>query len=139
MKQLFLMGRLLLGGYLIYSGAHHFTAVTHLTEYAASKGLPVPMAAVLVSGMLLLLGGVTFLLGVAPRIGVAALVLFFVPVTLLMHAFWREQGPMRMADLTNFTKNIGLLGAVLMLAAVPEPWPYSVETRARLRREAEVH
>jgi len=34
-----------------------------------------------------------------------------------------------MADTVNFTKNFGLLGAVLMFAAVPEPWPLSLGSR----------
>jgi hypothetical protein len=28
-------------------------------------------------------------------------------------------------------KNIALLGSALMLVAIPQPWPYSVETRRR--------
>jgi uncharacterized membrane protein YphA (DoxX/SURF4 family) len=97
------------------------------------------MASVLIAGLLLLVAAVTLLLGIAPRVGVAALVLFFIPVTMTMHAFWREEGMMRAVDLTNFTKNVGLLGASLMLLGVPEPWPYSAEARARLHRAAKAH
>jgi uncharacterized membrane protein YphA (DoxX/SURF4 family) len=55
------------------------------------------------------------------------IVLFLVIVTPTMHAFWRETGMARMADFVNFTKNLGLLGAVLSLVAIPEPWPASVK------------
>lgn len=34
--------------------------------------------------------------------------------------------PARMADLTHFMKNLGLLGALLMLLAIPQPWPWSL-------------
>jgi uncharacterized membrane protein YphA (DoxX/SURF4 family) len=139
MKELFLLGRVLLGGYLLMSGSHHFTQVSVLSEAAAAHGVPWPMAAVLVAGVLLLVGGVTLLLGIVPRVGVAAMILFLVPVTLTMHAFWREAGAARLMDLINFTKNVGLLGAILMLVAVPEPWPYSVEARGHLRRHAKAH
>jgi hypothetical protein len=47
----------------------------------------------------------------------------------MMHAFWKTEGAARATDIINFTKNFGLLGAVLMLAAVPEPWPFSVDAR----------
>jgi hypothetical protein len=35
-------------------------------------------------------------------------------------------------DLINFTKNLGLLGSSLMFLAIPRPWAYSLERRARL-------
>ena len=62
-------------------------------------------------------------------VGIAALVLFLVPVTVVMHPFWRESGATRMMDMVNFTKNVGLLGSILMLTAIPRPWPLSVEGR----------
>jgi uncharacterized membrane protein YphA (DoxX/SURF4 family) len=138
MKEIFLAGRVLLGGYFLLSGAHHFTNATAMAEQVARHGIPLPTAAVLLAGLLLIVGGVTLLLGVAPRIGVAALALFLVPVTLTMHAFWHEEGMRRAIDLINFMKNFGLLGAVLMLVAVPEPWPYSVRVGWHLRRHARV-
>ena len=69
----------------------------------------------------------------------AALVLFLVPVTLIMHAFWADHDPVQQQNnLINFTKNIGLLGSSLMFLAVPRPWPYSVERRLRLPVRAPV-
>jgi len=133
MKETFLAGRILLGGYLLFAGSHHFTQATAMADLTARQGVPLPMAAVLVAGFLLLIAGVTFILGVAPRIGIAALVLFLVPVTLIMHPFWREDGMRRMTDLINFTKNVGLLGSALMFSAIPEPWPYSVGSHGHLR------
>jgi uncharacterized membrane protein YphA (DoxX/SURF4 family) len=139
MKELFLVGRLLLGGFFLFSGAQHFTNVSAMAAYAAAKGVPFPIAAVLVAGVLLLIAGVTIVLGIAPRVGILASAIFLVPVTIVMHAFWREDGAARMLDLTNFTKNLGILGAVLMLLAVPEPWPFSAEARARVQRQAGAH
>lgn len=134
MRETFLLGRILLGGYLIYGGVHHFTALRQMSEYTAAKGVPMATAAVIVAGVLLLIAGFSFLLGLAPRLGIAAFALFIIPVTLLMHPFWGEHGMQRANDLVHFTKNLGLLGAVLALAAVPEPWPISVQSRGRLFR-----
>jgi uncharacterized membrane protein YphA (DoxX/SURF4 family) len=40
-----------------------------------------------------------------------AIVLFLLPVTLIMHAFWADHDPAkRQVDMINFTKNIALLG-----------------------------
>jgi putative oxidoreductase len=134
MKETFLVGRILLGGYLLYSGLHHFIDLASMSQYAAAKGVPMPAAAIVASGVLLLIAGFSFLLGLAPKVGIAAFVLFIVPVTLTMHQFWSEHGMARAQDMVQFTKNLGLLGAVLALAMVPEPWPLGVEARRRLFR-----
>ena len=79
------------------------------------------------SGLLLIIGGVDILLGYQPLIGVVAIVLFLVPVTFTIHNFWSVQDPkQKMAEMVNFTKNLGLIGSTLMFLAIPQPWPYSV-------------
>jgi uncharacterized membrane protein YphA (DoxX/SURF4 family) len=139
MAQAFLIGRVILGVYYLMNAYHHFADVHMLTRAAASHGVPAPQLAVLGAGVLLAIAGVTFLLGVFPRIGVLAVVLFMLPVTFVMHPFWSDTSPaLRMADMINFTKNMGLLGSALMFLGVPEPWPYSVGRRLGLRRRVRV-
>lgn len=124
---IFIIGRLLLGGYFVFGAFNHFKMITMMSGYAQSKGVPSPKAAVAFSGFLLLVGGLSILLGIYPRVGVIALVLFLVPVTFMMHAFWKIQDPqMKMGEMVNFTKNLALLGAVLMLLSIPEPWSTSL-------------
>jgi hypothetical protein len=36
---------------------------------------------------------------------------------------------MKMAEMVNFLKNMGLIGLLLMLAAIPRPWPLSLGRR----------
>jgi putative oxidoreductase len=132
MARAFLLGRILVGGYYINSAYQHFTHVGPMGRGAAAHGVPAPELAVIGAGVLLLVAGLSLLLGLLPRLGVAALVLFLVPVTLIMHPFWAGQDPaQQQSDLIHFTKNIGLLGSSLMFLAVPRPWPYSVERRLR--------
>jgi len=139
MARAFLIGRILVGCYYLQSAWHHFTGVGRMSRAAAAHGVPAPELAIILAGVLLLIGGLSFLLGAFPRVGVAAIVLFLVPVTLIMHAFWADRDPaQRQADIINFTKNIGLLGSSLMFLAVPRPWPYSVERRLRLPVRAPV-
>jgi putative oxidoreductase len=126
-QQLFLVGRVIVGTYYLFSAFNHFTRLGAMSAMVAARHVPLPEVAVFISGLLLLIGGVSLLLGVVPRIGVAAVVLFMVPVTLIMHPFWADADPgRRMVDLINFTKNFALLGSSLMFLAIPEPWPYSV-------------
>jgi putative oxidoreductase len=139
MARAFLVGRILVGCYYLMGAWHHFTDTSAMARHTAMHGVPAPTLAVLVAGVLLLIGGLSLLLGVFPRLGVAALVVFLVPVTLLMHAFWADRDPtLRMNDFINFTKNVALLGSTLMFLAVPRPWPYSLERRLRLPVRAPV-
>ena len=124
---LFLIGRILFGGYFIMMAISHFSRVEPMAGYAQSKRVPMPKPAVLFTGLLLLVGGVGILLGIYINLAVAALVLFFVPVTFIMHAFWKIQdGQAKMMEQIQFMKNTALLAAILMLLAIPQPWPMSL-------------
>jgi len=139
MAQAFLVGRILVGGFYLLSAYNHFAHLSHMAYGAALHGVPAPQLAVVVAGLLLAVAGVTLLLGVFPRIGIAALLLFFVPVTVMMHPFWADAtAAARQADLINFTKNVALLGSSLMFLAIPRPWPYSLERTSRLPRRIHV-
>jgi putative oxidoreductase len=129
-----LVGRLLFGGFFLFSGINHVTAVDSLAGYAGSHGVPSPELAVVASGLLILLGGASVVLGVAPRVGLALIVLFLVPVTFVMHAFWSvADAQARMPEMINFMKNMALTGAALGLMAVPLPWPFSLDAFLRRR------
>jgi len=58
MKAPFLIGRLLFGGYFLYSGINHFKERNMLSQYAASKKVPMPDVAVSVTGAALVIGRV---------------------------------------------------------------------------------
>jgi putative oxidoreductase len=112
------LGRILFGGYFAYSGVNHFTMLEMMSGYAMSKGAPMPKVSVALTGSLLVLGGFSVLFNILPVPGLVLLVLFLVPVTVIMHAFWKIQDPAaKMHEMVNFTKNMALLGAVLILLA----------------------
>jgi putative oxidoreductase len=129
MSLLFLIGRVLVGGFYIYNGINHFLQLSGLAAYAKSKGVAPPELAVIGAGLLLLIAGITILLGYEPKIGVAALIVFFVPVTYMMHNFWALQGQERAMQLVQFTKNAALLGSALMFVKIARPWPLSLDRK----------
>jgi len=113
-----LVGRILFAYLFLTSGVAHFAKRQMMAGYAASKGVPAPMAAVLGGGVLLLAGSLSVLLGVWADLGALLLVVFLVPTAVLMHGFWRERDPQaRMNETTQFSKDIALAGASLMLFA----------------------
>jgi len=127
MNTLLLIGRIIFGGYFIYNGVNHFIGFGMMTQYAKMKGVPFPAIAQGMTGLMLLLGGLSIVFGIYPFVGIVLLVAFLVPVSLMMHNFCKLEEPqLRMADKINFMKNMALLGAVLMLLAIPLPWPISL-------------
>jgi uncharacterized membrane protein YphA (DoxX/SURF4 family) len=121
---LFLLGRILYGGFFVYAGINHFRHLGMMSQFAGMRGVPAPKAAVILSGLLVLVGGLFIVLGVAPTVAVALIILFLVPVSLYMHKFWAETDPMgRINQRVNFEKNVALAGAALLLLLIPQPWP----------------
>jgi len=128
---LFVVGRLLFGGFFAFNGIGHFLQTDSLAGYAKMKGVPAPEAAVILTGVLLLLGGLSILTGAFPRVGVALIVVFLLPTSFMMHDFWTVADPMqRTAEMVGFLKNIALAGAALMFLVIPEPWPASFPWRS---------
>ena len=131
------MGRAIFGGMFVFSSIHHFMDTATMTGYAASKGVPYPEVAVLGSGMLILLGGLSLILGAWPRAGASMIVLFLLVVTPVMHDFWNAPDQQaRMGEFANFLKNVGLLGGAGIALAIPEPWPGSVHMPAKTKAAA---
>ena len=132
---LFFVGRVLVGFFFLVMGFNHFGNLAEMTTMVAEVGLPAPMVAVVISGILLVLAGISFVLGFQPPIGVLAGALFLVPVSLVMHDFWAIEDPAaRQQELTTFLRNIGLLGAVMVFLAIPRPWPLSLDRFIQKRR-----
>jgi putative oxidoreductase len=127
MKVTFLIGRLVFGGFFLYNGINHLKQRKQLGQYAESKNVPLAEAVVAATGVVLIAGGASILLGVKPKLGTAAIAGFLAGVSPVMHNFWSVQEPtQRMNEMTNFSKNMALLGSALALMGLDEPWPVSV-------------
>lgn len=126
-----LIGRVVFSFFFIYSGFNHLTKLSMYSQYAGASHVPAPTVAVAVTGLMLLGGGLSILLGVQPRWGSLLLIVFLVPTAFMMHRFWGLADPMMAANqAANFWKNIALAGAATMIYAFatlyPMRWPYSV-------------
>ena len=107
-------------GRLLYSTIFLMTAFGHFSAgyvgYAAQAGVPAPGLLVPLSGVIAILGGLSITLGYKAKIGGWLIVLFLVPVTFKMHAFWAVTDPMMHGmQLAMFWKNVSMLGAALLL------------------------
>jgi uncharacterized membrane protein YphA (DoxX/SURF4 family) len=127
----FFIGRLVVGGFYLYAGIGNLLHLQEKVGYAAFKGVPLPLLSVIVASSLLLFGGMSILTGYRPTLGVGAVILFLLPVTLLMHDFWTIADPqMRIIEMHAFQGNLALFSSALLLLGVPQPWGWSVDNMA---------
>ncbi|MGC9605175.1 MAG: DoxX family protein [Minisyncoccia bacterium] len=126
----FLAGRVILGLYWLHAAYGHIFKASGMVGYAQSKGVKSAAGAkfaVIGTGILALVGGLSILAGYGPELGIACLAIFLVGVSFKMHPYWKEADPMaKMGDRINFWKNMALLGALLAMLAIPLPWAYSL-------------
>ena len=120
MDALLLIGRILFAILFISSGVMgHLVARAQLTGYAESKGFPMAGPAVIVSGVAIILGGIGIAAGIWIDISALVIAVFLFFTTFFIHSFWKETDPMaRMMDMTQFQKDLALLGASLVFFAV---------------------
>jgi putative oxidoreductase len=101
--------------------------LNYMSEYAKAKGTPSPKLAVAGTGVILLVGGLGMLLGVHPVAGIILLTIFLLGVSFQMHNFWKVgDAQTKQIDIINFTKNMALVGALLMFLLLPHQWPMSL-------------
>jgi putative oxidoreductase len=108
----FLIGRIIFAAFWLMSAFNHFTKLNYMSGYAQAKGVPYPKLAVAGTGVLLLLGGASVLLGVCPTVGIILLIVFMLGTTFTMHNFWTVSDPqMKQGDMINFLKKLGDRGS----------------------------
>ena len=127
----FLAGRALFAWFFLTAGYGHLTNINGMAQYAAMNKVPAPKLAVAGTGVILLAGGLSILLGFYVPIGSLLLVVFLVPTAFMMHKFWGLSDAMAAAgQRAHFWKNITLAGAALLIfyfaTLHPEAWVYSL-------------
>lgn len=108
------VGRCLYALIFVLSGLNHFTSGS--IAYAANAGVPMAKILVPFSGLMILVGGISVMLGFRARFGALLIALFLIPVTVVMHAFWNVSEPMMAQNqMAHFMKNVALLGGAVLL------------------------
>lgn len=116
MEVLFIIGRILFGGFFLMNGINHFMKLGMMSGYAKSKGVPAAKLAVVLSGIMLILGSLGILFWIYLDIAIILLVIFLFFISFWMHNFWAIADPQqKMAEMVNFTKNMALIGALLII------------------------
>lgn len=130
MRYLCLVGRILFSLIFITAAPRHFTAEG--IHHAADLGVPLASLLVPLSGVVALAGGLSIAIGYHARWGACLLVGFLVPVTLMMHAYWKLHDPaMVHVQQAMFSKNLSMLGAALLITQFGAG-PMSIDTRTHV-------
>ena len=101
------------------SGINHFTKLEAMTGYAKYKKLPAAKLGVLISGLMLVIGGLSVILGYYADLGALLLAIFLVLAAVIFHNFWKEtDATAKQNEMLGFMKDIALAGAALILFAL---------------------
>jgi putative oxidoreductase len=114
MKYILLLGRVLFSSVFFIKGLNHFHP--GLVGFKANVSISMSPALVIISGIIVLVGALSILLGIKARWGAWVLVIFLVPVTLIMHRFWEfGDNYTGMMHEYCFWKNMSLIGGALII------------------------
>ena len=118
MSTLFLIARIVFAIMFVMSGINHITKADHMVGYAQFKGVPSPKLAVIGSGVVMGLGGLSLILGVYADLGAIVLAAILLLMAVKMHNFWTlEDAQAKQADMIGFMKNVSMAGGALFMFA----------------------
>jgi uncharacterized membrane protein YphA (DoxX/SURF4 family) len=119
MEVVMLIGRILFAFMVVSGGINHLTKAEAMAGYAAYKKVPSPKLANFVSGVLLLAGGLSIVLGVYADLGAIVIAALLVLMALKMHDFWAQtDAQAKQMETIAFWKNVSMAGGALFIFAV---------------------
>ena len=112
------------GGGVVNALPAKFTNFAETAGFIASKGIPEPLASVLLVAAIVVLiaGSILLVFGSNTVLGASLLLLFLVPTTLIFHTFPVDSG---------FAMNLALIGALIL--AITRAWGNGVPSFTHLR------
>jgi putative oxidoreductase len=115
----------LMAGFSLFSGA--------AIRDASFQGVPFANFSVPLSGIMSITGSLSIILGYKTKIGAFLIILFLIPVTIAMHAFWNISDPSaRQNETVSFMNNLSMLGGALLFF-VSGAGAYSLDSK-KLRK-----
>ncbi len=116
MDIVFLIARILFAFIFVMSSIGHLTQSKAMAQYAEYKGAPGGRFGVIVTGLMMLVGSISVVLGLWGDLGSLLIALALLPMTFFMHQHWKEtDAQAKQGEMINFNKNLGLIGGALAL------------------------
>lgn len=119
METTMFIGRILFSIMFILGGVNHFAQAEGMTGYAQHKGVPAAKIAIPASGAVLILGGLSIILGIYADLGALAVSVLLIVMAVMMHDFWKQtDAQAKQTETISFLKNISMAGGGLFMYAV---------------------
>lgn len=116
MDIIFLAARILFAILFLFSAVGHITQAEGMAQYAKFKGAPGGRFGVILTGITMGVGALLVAVGIFGDIGALLVALTLLPISVFMHAFWKEtDAQAKQNDLIQFNKNVALIGGALAL------------------------
>jgi putative oxidoreductase len=130
-----LLARLMIAVVFVSAVFNKMTQFSTTAAYMASEGVPNPKFALFGAIGLLLIGGLSLVLGAWTRYGAIFLLVFLVAATFYFHDFWRfVDAGQRQLQTIQFMKNMAIAGGLLSLIAFGGG-PWSVDGWIALKQQ----
>jgi uncharacterized membrane protein YphA (DoxX/SURF4 family) len=113
-----LIARILFAFMFVMSGINHLTKTDAMTGYAQFKKVPAAKLSVQLSGVVMVLGGLSIILGVYLDLGALVLAIILVAMAVKMHDFWAADAASKQTEMIGFLKNISMAGGALFMFAI---------------------
>ena len=117
------VGRLLLASLFLPAGIGKITGFAGTVGYISSVNMPLPTVAAALALVIEVLGSVALILGWKTRWAAVVLAFFVLVASFYFHAFWALPAEQQMMQKLLFSKNLAVMGGLLVLAAFgPGAW-----------------
>ncbi|MEO1517812.1 MAG: DoxX family protein [Bacteroidota bacterium] len=111
-----LIARILIAFIFLYEAYDSIAFFKPTKEKMTAYGLTWNQDMLLLGGIfVLILGGVLVLIGYRSNFGAILLLLYWVPVTFIVHSWWNDPPDARRLEAIMFMKNIAITGGLLMI------------------------
>ncbi len=115
---LILVGRLLVGGLFIVGGVTHGFVLPTMARQMTERGVPFAKPALITGSLFEIAAGLAVMVGWFVPLAAGSLIVFTIASSFMMMNFWNLSGERRMAAMDGWTSNLGVIGGLLILAAL---------------------
>jgi putative oxidoreductase len=127
-SEIILLARILLMILFIISGWSKLTGFSGTVGYLESLGTPAPMLAAVIAVVMEFFVAIVIVVGFYTRPLAFLFALFTLGTALIGHQFWTMVDAERAANMTQFLKNMSIMGGLLLLS-ITGAGKYSVDGR----------
>ncbi len=115
---LILAGRLLVGGLFIVGGMTHCFVLPTMARQMSERGVPFAKPVLIAGSLFEIVAGLAVVLGWLVPLAAASLIVFTIASSCMMMNFWDLGGEKRMTAMDGWTSNLGVIGGLLIVAAL---------------------